>query len=111
MEVMDHVPIGWKGKLPMWTQGPQRRGGYDVEQMVRSCQRNDAAALMFGERMRDFLYTQWLERQTERALDPRDPETKMAEMAWRIEEYMNQVAEELWPRTEIERGRLPSDIR
>ena len=39
-----------------------------------------------------------LEKVAERAADARDPVTKVADMAWRFEEQMNQKAAQLWPR-------------
>ena len=96
LEVMDHVPMGWRGRLPRWTP-PERRRGWDTERMVRSCLTWDAQAITYGQEMQQFLQTQWLDRAEERAADPREPIDKMADMAWKLEDHMNQTAKELWP--------------
>ena len=87
------------------------RGGYPIgslrlrgstDTMVRSCLTWDQKAAQFGDLMQQYLREQWLERIEERAADLRHPMEKMADMAWKLEARMNQVAEDLWVQAQVQ---------
>ena len=89
------LPLGWKGRLPRWAPPGREEAGLDAEQMVRSCLTWDERAAEYGRHISSYLQREWLEKVAERAADARDPVTKMADMAWRLEDQMNQMAQAL----------------